>query len=37
MIHTILFYDSKCIVSSLIYLVTWRWLSARAETCRQLK
>ena len=30
-------YDSHCIVSSVVYLVTWRWPSARAETCRQLK
>jgi len=30
-----IFYDSHCIVLLLIYLVTWRWSSTRAETCRQ--
>jgi len=30
-------YDSHCIVSSIIYLMTWRWPNANAETCRQFK
>jgi hypothetical protein len=30
-----IFYDSHCTVSPPYILVTWRWPSRRAETCRQ--